>query len=65
MKIEDVANDSTKFETLALGDPLMRTLAVDDILQIERRGYYRVDKINTKLNEGDKTYELIYVPDGK
>ncbi len=36
MKIEDVANEKTKFETPALGDPLMRTLALGKYRYIDK-----------------------------
>lgn len=36
---------------------------VDAFLQFERRGYFKIDKIN---KEGDDyVYQIIYTPDGK
>lgn len=54
----------TKYVTRSSGDPFVRSLKVGDVLQIERRGYYRLDRIR---NEGGLhlVYELIFCPDGK
>ncbi|KAE9458789.1 hypothetical protein C3L33_09300, partial [Rhododendron williamsianum] len=39
----DVLNENTKKETAALGDSNMRNLQRGDILQLERKGYFRCD----------------------
>ena len=52
----------TRAEMKALGDHEMRNLQVGDILQLERRGYFRVDQIY--LSE-DKPLVLFMIPDGK
>ena len=36
---------------------------IDSFLQFERRGYYRVDKVNKKGE--DFEYDMIFIPDGK
>jgi len=59
---EDFVNDDTKVETVAQGDPNMRTLQRGDVIQLERKGYYVVDE---PLTKADKPMVLLYIPDGK
>ncbi|CAD8144692.1 unnamed protein product [Paramecium octaurelia] len=58
-KFEDYYNTNSKYVTEAFADAGIKTLQVGSVLQFERRGFFRIDKI-----VGDK-YELIYIPDGK
>jgi glutamyl-tRNA synthetase len=48
-------------ETVAVGDPNMRSLQKGDVLQLERKGYYIVDE---PLAEG-KPIVLFSIPDGR
>jgi glutamyl-tRNA synthetase len=49
-------------QMVAVGDPNMRTLNVGDIIQIERRGFFRVDK---PYESPDRPLTLFMIPDGK
>ena len=59
---EAVVNPHTKWEVAALGEPAMRTLARGDIIQVERKGYYRVD---APLLDDARPMVLFAVPDTK
>ena len=61
-KFEDFINPHTQAETEVIGDPGLKTLKEHDIIQLERRGFYRVDK--PYVNE-TKTLQLFMIPDGK
>ncbi|CDJ57577.1 glutamyl-tRNA synthetase, putative [Eimeria maxima] len=52
-------NKNTLFNTYAIGDPNLQNLHIGDKMQLERRGYFILDKI-----EGDVRV-LIKIPDGK
>ena len=52
---------STAQSTL-VGDPGLRNLQQGQIIQLERRGYFRVDKV---FLSSAKPLTLITVPDGK
>ena len=59
---ESVVNPVTKMEEGALGEAAMRSLQRGDIIQIERKGYYRVDE---PLQDEGKAMVLFSIPDGK
>ena len=61
-EMEDFLNTNTKQETLACGEAALRTVQENTILQLERRGYYRVERpyISAK-----KPMVLYMIPDGK
>ena len=61
-KFEDFINPDTQAETVVVGDAGLKTLAEDDIIQLERRGFYRVDR--PYVNEG-KPLMLFMIPDGR
>lgn len=61
-KIEDCINPHTQAETEVIGDAGLKKLKEHDIIQLERRGYYRVDR--PYINE-TKPLILFMVPDGK
>ena len=61
-KFEDFLNPNTQAETEVIGDAGLITLKEHDIIQLERRGFYRVDR--PYVNEG-KPLMLFMVPDGK
>ena len=61
-KFEDYVNPDTEAETRCVGDAGLRNLAEHDIIQLERRGYYRVDR--PYINES-KPLVLYMIPDGK
>eukprot|EP01053_Blabericola_migrator_P013408 Blabericola_migrator_1__13407@NODE_959_length_5893_cov_215_544113_g665_i0_p1_GENE_NODE_959_length_5893_cov_215_544113_g665_i0NODE_959_length_5893_cov_215_544113_g665_i0_p1_ORF_typecomplete_len737_score165_94tRNAsynt_1c/PF00749_21/1_5e81tRNAsynt_1c_C/PF03950_18/3_5e34GST_C/PF00043_25/0_00034tRNAsynt_1/PF00133_22/0_1_NODE_959_length_5893_cov_215_544113_g665_i014873697 len=58
-EMKDIANFNSVFDTTCLGEPEMKNLKEGDLLQIERRGYCRVDKMH------DGVPVLIKIPDGK
>ncbi|KAJ0094945.1 hypothetical protein Patl1_15410 [Pistacia atlantica] len=58
----DVLNPCTKIETPAVGDSNMRNLKRGDVLQLERKGYYRCDVPFTRPS---KPVVLFAIPDGR
>lgn len=58
----DVVNPCTRMETAALGDSNMRNLKRGDILQLERKGYFRCD---VPYIRASKPIVLFAIPDGK
>ena len=61
-KFEDFINPNTMAETEVIGDPGLKSVAYNEIIQLERRGYYRVDR---PYINGDKPLVLYMIPDGK
>ena len=61
MKIEDIVNNNSKFETEAYAESIINEAKKGDKIQFERRGYFIVDK----LPDGDKPMYLNFIPDGK
>ncbi|KAJ1283293.1 hypothetical protein BS78_03G117300 [Paspalum vaginatum] len=55
-------NPCTRQETSALGDPNMRNLKQGEIIQIERKGYYRCD---VPFIRRSKPIVLFAIPDGR
>jgi hypothetical protein len=60
-KIEDVVTATSRFETIALAEKAIESIKKGDFIQLERIGYYYVDK---DLSESD-IMVLHYIPDGK
>ncbi|CAK8572599.1 unnamed protein product [Lathyrus sativus] len=58
----DVLNPCTKKETLAYGDANMRNLQPGDVLQLERKGYFRCD---VPFIRPSKPIVLFAIPDGR
>ncbi|KAJ4954577.1 hypothetical protein NE237_011360 [Protea cynaroides] len=58
----DVLNPCTKKVTAALGDSNMRNLKRGDIIQLERKGYFRCD---VPLFRPSKPIVLLAIPDGR
>ncbi|KAL7001607.1 glutamate--tRNA ligase [Sarracenia purpurea var. burkii] len=58
----DVLNPCTKKETTALGDSNMRNLQRGEILQLERKGYFRCD---VPFVRPSKRIVLFAIPDGR
>ncbi|KAI8555273.1 hypothetical protein RHMOL_Rhmol05G0162200 [Rhododendron molle] len=58
----DVLNEGTKKETAGLGDSNMRNLQRGDILQLERKGYFRCD---VPFVRPSKPIVLFDIPDGR
>ncbi|KAG6773018.1 hypothetical protein POTOM_020270 [Populus tomentosa] len=59
---QDVLNPFTKKETAALGDSNMRNLKRGEILQLERKGYFRCD---VPFVRPSKPIVLFAIPDGR
>mmetsp|Transcript_12588 Transcript_12588/g.14656 ORF Transcript_12588/g.14656 Transcript_12588/m.14656 type:complete len:902 (-) Transcript_12588:42-2747(-) len=59
---EDFINPNTIATTIVVGDFGLRNLQKGDIIQLERRGYFRVDQPHTS---DDKGLVLFMIPDGK
>lgn len=58
----DVLNPCTRHETLAIGDSNMRNLKRGEILQLERKGYFRCD---VPFLRSSKPIVLFAIPDGR
>lgn len=58
----DVLNPCTRFETTAVGDSNMRNLKRGEVLQLERKGYFRCDVPFTRPS---KPIVLFAIPDGR
>ncbi|CAK9167152.1 unnamed protein product [Ilex paraguariensis] len=58
----DVLNPCTKKETVALGDSNMRNLKRGEILQLERKGYFRCD---VPFMRPSRPIVLFAIPDGR
>ena len=61
MKIEDIVNNNSKFETEAYAEAIINEAKKGDKIQFERRGFFIVDK---EPEEGKPMY-LNFIPDGK
>lgn len=61
-EFESFVNPVTWIEKAALGDPNMRNLNKSDIIQLERKGYFIVDKPFTKPGQ---PIVLFNIPDGR
>lgn len=58
---EDFLTPVTEFHTKAVADLNVRDMKVGDVIQFERKGYYRLDS----LPKDDKPYTFFTIPDGK
>lgn len=58
---EDFLTPETEFHTSAIADLNVKDLKVGDIIQFERKGYYRLDA----LAKDGKPYVFFTIPDGK
>ena len=61
MKIEDIVNENSKFETTVYIEKIIDEAKKGDKVQLERRGYCVVDSVA----EGDKLLQFNFIPDGK
>lgn len=59
---KDFLTEVTHAETLCMGEPAMRGLQEHAVIQIERRGYFRVDR---PLSGSNSELVLFAIPDGK
>jgi len=59
---QDHLNPNTMASSEAIGDAGLKTLQHHEVIQLERRGYYRVDR--PYISE-EKPLILFMVPDGK
>ncbi|KAM0905668.1 hypothetical protein ACQ4PT_017259 [Festuca glaucescens] len=58
----DNLNPCTRHEALALGDPNMRNVKQGEVIQLERKGYYRCD---VPFVRSSKPIVLFSIPDGR
>lgn len=58
---EDFLTPETEFHTAAVADLNVKDMKVGDIIQFERKGYFRLDS----LPKDDKPYIFFTIPDGK
>jgi glutamyl-tRNA synthetase len=61
-KFEDFVNPNTLAATEVIGDFGLKNLAAGSIIQLERRGYFRVDQAHVS---DEKSLTLFMIPDGK
>jgi len=61
----DYVNHNSRAESLAWGDACLRHLRTGDVIQLERRGFYRVDSPHIQDGDGEPSLELFLIPDGK
>ncbi|KAJ1673600.1 glutamate--tRNA ligase, partial [Spiromyces aspiralis] len=61
--IMDFLTEQTRFETAAVADPNCAELKKGDVIQLERKGFYIVDRVAADSKSGK--IELIFIPDGK
>jgi len=61
-KFEDYVNPNTIATTSVVGDVCLKTLKEGDVIQLERRGFYRIDR---PYLGPDKPCVLYMIPDGK
>ncbi len=61
-KFQDFVNPVTRVENDALCDPCVRVLNEGDVIQLERKGFYRIDK---PYNDIDRVVVMFAIPDGK
>ena len=61
-KFEDYLSKNTHAITVAIGEPSIRLAQENEILQIERVGFFRVDRVHIS---NSKKLQLFMVPDGK
>lgn len=63
---QDFVNPITKAEKTALCDPCVKNVAVGQVIQLERYGFYRCDEA-AMFENGVQTKNavLFYIPDGK
>jgi glutamyl-tRNA synthetase len=60
---KDYVNSKSRWEYTALGDPMIRSLAPGSVIQLERKGFFRVDKAYG--GSSAKPAILFAIPDGK
>jgi glutamyl-tRNA synthetase len=60
-KVQDIVNKNSYIAYTATAQISMNSVKQGDFIQLERRGYFFVDK----LAEGDKKMTLNFIPDGK
>merc|ERR1719193_575044 len=60
--MENIINPTSVVDTMAIGDPALKTLSKGTSIQLERRGYFIVDSIAFPPGKG---MVLIKIPDGK
>lgn len=61
-EVTDFLNPCSKKETAALGDTNMRNLKHGEVIQLERRGYFRCD---VPYLRASKPIVLVGIPDGR
>jgi len=62
-KFENFVNTNSKKEYTAIGDPCLRTVQEGDVIQLERKGFFRCDVAYN--GKKDSPVVLFYIPDGK
>jgi len=61
--VRDVVNRNSKRTEEAFAEQALRSYNVGDIVQFQRKGFYRIDAV-TSVN-GQSKYTMIYIPDGR
>ena len=68
--VADFATPQTEFRVEAVADKNVATLKEGDIIQFERKGYFRLDKIvkgtaGGDAGAGEDKFEFVRIPDGR
>ena len=63
-KFQDFINPNTRMESSGVIDPSFRSVNKGDVVQLERKGFYKVDRPYNRLKE-DEPVILFSIPDGK
>ena len=64
-KIEDIVNKDSKFETNLLVEKNLDDILEKESIQLERRGYFFIDKTASNDKNDKKVAVLHFIPDGK
>ena len=66
-KVEDFLNAETEFRSAGLADCNVADLRRDDIIQFERKGYFRVDRQYSPAHESEQEEPAVFfaIPTGK
>jgi glutamyl-tRNA synthetase len=62
MKFEDVIRPQSRYETPLVGEAALRNIKVNDIIQLQRRGFFRCER---EFRSAAEPLVLFLIPTGK
>lgn len=69
MEVADVVRSPSRFDTMAVGEPALRNVKQGQIVQLNRKGFYRVDEISpppsSSSPSSERPLQLFLIPDGR